>query len=80
MIVLCVEEFIEFDDFRHDRFGKPPGFSQCFFGFFREPPLLFIMIKNGASVLRSPVTELSSRVRGVHVSPEELEQLLIADF
>src|SRR5512140_2053800 len=78
MVLLGIVKLFERDDLGYDRFGKPPRLSQFLFGFFREPPLLLVVVKDRTPVLGPPIDKLPSAVRGIDMSPKDIEQLLIS--
>src|SRR4030042_5906443 len=82
IILVIILRFIkpgEFQDFSHDWFLELPRFVQGLPGFFRQPLLVFVMIKNRTPVLGSPVYKLSPGIRWINMPPEHIEQHFISD-
>ena len=73
-------EFSKRENIRYDRFVELSRSFQLLFGFFGQTFLGFIGIENSASILGTPIYKLSSRIRGIHMSPEIIQQLFIGDL
>src|SRR3990167_7073066 len=67
------------DDLGDDRLVKFTGLGKFFLRVFRQPFLLFIMIKNRGAVLRALIGKLLVECRGVNIAPEDFKELRITD-
>src|SRR5688572_20805677 len=65
---------------RHDGLVEFPGRRQLLFGRLGDFLLLFIVIENGGPILTPTVGKLSIGLRRVYISPEDLDELLIANL
>ena len=80
MVILGRVKCTQRKDFGDDRFVQPTRGRQLLLGGLGHSTLLVVGIENDTSILRPPVDKLTTGIRGVHVSPEHVEQLLVGDF
>ena len=80
VIIFGLIKFRHRDDFGCDGFVKPTGCFKFSFGLLGQTFLIFIMIKYRRSILGASVDTLSTGIGGVHMSPENIEQLAVRNF
>ena len=78
MIILGAVEGLQRDDLRRDRLREAPARGQGFLRGLRQLALRLVAHEDGGSILPPPVGELPTRIGGIDLAPEDVEQGLVA--
>src|SRR3990170_8005919 len=77
MILLSHVELSYWQDLCHNRFLIPSRPLQLRFRFFCKHLLFIRMIKDGSTVLRPPVNELTTGICRIYLPPEDIKEPVI---